>query len=69
MDFELGDIVGWHVDVLHRAGEEPTEMRGEVVAIHGNFLAIRSLHIVARNHNPFHGCLRDHCYLISKKAA
>jgi hypothetical protein len=51
--YEVGDIVGWHVDVLIRTGEEPVEMRGEVVAIHGDFLCIRSLHITDKTKTHF----------------
>jgi hypothetical protein len=50
-------------------GEEPIEMRGEVVAIHGDFLCIRSLHIIATNQDPFHGRHIHHVHLITKKAA
>jgi hypothetical protein len=65
--YEVGDIVGWHVDVLLREGQ-PVEMRGEVVAIHGDFLCIRSLHIIATNQDPFHGRHINHVHLITKKA-
>jgi hypothetical protein len=69
MEYEVGDIVGWHVDVLHRNGEQPTEMRGLVVAIDGAFLCVRALHITVNHQDPFIGRHHLHVHLIQKKAA
>jgi hypothetical protein len=44
-------------------------MRGEVVAIYGDFLCLRSLHITAPHQDPFHGRHFHHVHLIQKKAA
>jgi hypothetical protein len=69
MEYEVGDIVGWYVDVLHRNGEPPTVMQGLVVAIDGDFLCVRALHIVAAHQDPFVGRHRNYVHLIQKKAA
>lgn len=66
MVYEIGDIVGWHVDVLNR--DAPTEMQGLVVAIDGNWLCIRASHIKASIQDPFIG-RQSHCVHLVKKAA
>jgi hypothetical protein len=65
---EIGDIVGWRIS-LYNDGNDNAEHHGEVIAIFGHFICIRSLHVTLPHVNPFHGRLRGHCHLISKKAA
>lgn len=65
---EVGDIVGWRFS-LYNDQNEQAEHHGEVVAIHGNFLAIRSLHIDSPILSPFHGRAINQCHMVKKKAA
>jgi hypothetical protein len=53
MEVEIGDVVGWFVDILHREDHEPIEIRAEVIAIHNGFLSLKSLTVQARGYNPF----------------
>lgn len=67
-DVEIGDIVGWRFS-LFNDGNDNAEYEGEVVAMFGNFLCLRSLHITLPHLNPFHGRPREWCHMVKKKAA
>lgn len=68
MDVEVGDIVGWRFGVFGGDGDD-FEHHGEVVAIHGDFLCLRSLHITYPYLNPFHSRPTQMCHMVRKKAA
>lgn len=63
-DVAVGDTVGWHFNVLDQQSQQ-IEMTGEVVAIHGDFLAIHT-HGILDHMNPFHGRFRGHCHMVAK---
>lgn len=65
---EVGDIVGWRFS-LYNDQYEHAEYHGEVVAMHGNFLCLRSLHVTSPLISPFHGRTREMCHMVQKKAA
>lgn len=64
-DYAVGDTVGWRFSCLN-GRDLDTEMRGEVVAIHGNHLCIRSFHITCPTMDPFHSRAKSACHLVMK---
>lgn len=68
MEIEVGDIVGWRFSLCNDL-EEDAEHHGEVIAIHADFIAIRSHSITIPTRNPFHSRHVSMCHLVRKKAA
>lgn len=64
---EVGDVVGWRFS-LYNDQDEHAEHHGEVVAIFGQFLAIRSFSVLAHL-DPFHSRHVTMCHMVKKKAA
>jgi hypothetical protein len=62
---EIGDIVGWRIS-LYNDGNDNAECYGEVIAIHGDILCLRSIHVTLPNLNPFHGRSKSLCHMIKK---
>lgn len=64
MDYvKIGDVVGWRFSLGDGRNLEK-EVTGTIVAIHGNYLAIKSRHITCLSCDPFHSRHRNHCHLI-----
>lgn len=63
---EIGDIVGWRFSLLDK--DLDAEHHGEVVAIHGDWLALRALSVIHAYYDPFLSRRKQHCHFISKKA-
>lgn len=64
---EVGDIVGWRFSLYNDQGQQ-AEHHGEVVAIHGAFLCVKSLSVLAHL-DPFHSRPIAMCHMVKKKAA